>query len=425
MFYELTRPFAKIAIGIYFRKIYLSNKEAIPKDKPVILATNHPTAFIDPCVMACYQGRPLHFLARGDLYVNNFFIRKLYDVYRMIPVFRRDDAGYSGVKTNFESFDRTFDALKENKTVMILAEGRTKHEKRLRPLMKGTARIVFGAREKYGDLDIYIVPVGINYTNSDKFRSEVMVDIGEPIRIRDFAPVYEENQAKAINLLTQEMAKRMGDSIIHIEDPKDDVWVEKLLEMKHNERESGFWPVAVADRKPFLEEKKITDTINAMSDSKKLRLKSQLENYLTALKKTGVTDKGLVDHSSYNLPGAILLGIGWLPYMAGYLLNALPVMLGDRIATRLASSIEFRASMSGVFASFLWLFWWMIWILAAAISGQTWLWVIVVLIPVLGYFYVFYKDINDRWQTCKDVALLEDEQIETLLELRQNVWKEL
>jgi 1-acyl-sn-glycerol-3-phosphate acyltransferase len=421
MFYSITRPFAKIALGLYFRKIYLTNREVIPKDKPLILASNHPTAFIDPCLLACYQKRPLHFLARGDLYVGNVFIRKLYDAYRMIPVFRRHDAGYSGVKTNFESFDRTFDALNENKAIMILAEGRTKHEKRLRPLMKGTARIVFGAWEKYGELDIFIVPVCINYTNSDKFRSEVMIDVREPIRVKDYVPLYEENQARAVSLVTDEIARRLMEGVIHIEDPKDDSWVEKLLVMKHNERKSGFWPVVVVDRSPLEQEKALTDQINTMPESRKLQLKGQVENYFSLLEKAGITDRGLVDHTSYNFPGAMILGLGWLPYMAGFVLNVFPVMLGSGIATKLAAAIEFRASMAVVFAAFLWLFYWLMWLTAAVIFGKSWLWAMVVLIPLLGLFYVFYRDIDFRWKACKEVALLDDDKVEALSALRSGI----
>ncbi len=425
MLYRLTRPFATITLGIYFRKIYVSNREVIPADKPVIFAANHPTAFIDPCLLACFQNRRLYFLARGDLYVNSFFIKKLYDLYGLIPVFRREDAGYSGVKTNFESFDRTFEALRKNKAVMILAEGRTKHEKRLRPLRKGTARIVLGAQEKYGELDIQVIPVGINYTNSDRFRSEVMIHFCEPIRVQDYAAMDEENQARAVNLLTNEIGERLLRSVVHIEEVKDDAWVERLLQMKHNERVSGFWPVVVASNHPLLEEKALADKVNAMSESQKLRLKNRVELYFATLQKAGITDKGLVDHNSYNLPGALVLGLGWLPFVSGFLLNALPVWAGTALATKLASSIEFRASMAVVFGAFAWLFYWLAWVLAGILFAKAWLWLLVFLIPLLGCFYIFYKDYDVRWKACKDVALLEDERVEALVKLREEVLRGL
>ncbi|MFK7806382.1 MAG: hypothetical protein AB8F74_01150, partial [Saprospiraceae bacterium] len=63
MLYRITRPFAQIAIRTTFRKIYFTNEERIPWDKPVILAINHPTIFIEPCLLATHLDEPLHFLA--------------------------------------------------------------------------------------------------------------------------------------------------------------------------------------------------------------------------------------------------------------------------------------------------------------------------------------------------------------------------
>ncbi|MEK7253838.1 MAG: 1-acyl-sn-glycerol-3-phosphate acyltransferase, partial [Bacteroidota bacterium] len=216
MLYQLTKPFAKLTLAVYFRKIYLSNLDVIPKDKPVIFAANHPTAFIEPCLLACWLDRRLHFLARGDLYLKPW-LRRLYDTYGLIPIFRLDDAGYGKLKFNFGSFDRVYNAFKEKKAVMILAEGRTKHEKRLRPIMKGTARLVFGAMEKYGDLDIHIVPTAVNYTNPDQFRSVAMIDFGAPIRASEYLEIYREHPFKAVTQLTREISKRLGERVIHVQ----------------------------------------------------------------------------------------------------------------------------------------------------------------------------------------------------------------
>ncbi len=71
--YHLVRPFASLALKVQFRKIYFSGVDRIPKDKPVILAVNHPTAFLEPCVVACFQPQALHFLVRGDLFKKRFF----------------------------------------------------------------------------------------------------------------------------------------------------------------------------------------------------------------------------------------------------------------------------------------------------------------------------------------------------------------
>ncbi|MDV7396027.1 1-acyl-sn-glycerol-3-phosphate acyltransferase, partial [Arthrospira platensis SPKY1] len=138
--------------------------------KPVILAANHPTAFIEPCILACWVPKPLHFMVRGDLFLkplSNWVLRD----FNMIPMFRIGDAGVAGVKANYRSVEEASQVLHTHHPVLILAEGSTAHEKRLRPLQKGTARIALGTEDQRPDLGIQLVPVGVNYTYADRFRS--------------------------------------------------------------------------------------------------------------------------------------------------------------------------------------------------------------------------------------------------------------
>ena len=74
MIYSFVRPIAAYALKIFFRKIYFTNRDRIPKGKPLILAINHPTAFIEPCILACFLPIKLHFLVRGDLFKKPLFI---------------------------------------------------------------------------------------------------------------------------------------------------------------------------------------------------------------------------------------------------------------------------------------------------------------------------------------------------------------
>ena len=60
-------------------------------------------------------------------------------------------------------FPAIYEVLKKNGNFIMFSEGICVQEKRLQKLRKGTARLAFGAEEKYG-LDVHIVPVGINYT---------------------------------------------------------------------------------------------------------------------------------------------------------------------------------------------------------------------------------------------------------------------
>lgn len=422
MLYTLTRPLAKIALSAYFRKINISHRERIPVGKPVILAVNHPTAFIDPCFLACWLEPPLNFLARGDFYVNSPAIRKLYNYYHIVPVFRIDDTGYGGLKNNYDTFDKCYETLRQNKPVLILAEGRCVHEKRLRPLMKGTARIVFGTLERHPDLDLHVVPVGVNYTDPDAFRSDVMIDFGEPIRMQDYTETYRNNPAKAVNALTGELRTRLAERVIHIEQPEDDACVEQLLTLHRNNRPVWLFPSFSNDPQPLFEEKKLVDEMNRLSTDAKIALKEKAAKYFRELKKANVTDRGLMDHTSYSFGSALLLGLGWIPYMAGYVLNILPILLGKRLAKKLAQNIEFRASIT-IFASMaFYLIYWLIGLVTTLIIGKIWLIAIAVSIPLLGWFVLLYRDLDIRWKACQNAALLDDETEEGLLRMRGEVF---
>ena len=85
--YRFVRPLARIALKTYFSKIYLNGLEKIPADKPIILAANHPSAFLEPCILATTLPRPLHFMVRGDLFQKPLY-RALLMSLHMIPMYR-------------------------------------------------------------------------------------------------------------------------------------------------------------------------------------------------------------------------------------------------------------------------------------------------------------------------------------------------
>ena len=406
MIYSLTKPIAKVALATYFRKVYFSNQDVIPKGKPVILAANHPSALIEPCLLACWLDRPLSYIARGDIYLNSFWVRTLYRMYNMVPVFRMQDAGYGHIKDNYESFEKCFDALNDNRVLMILAEGKTIHEKRMRPIMKGTARIIFGAMEKYGDLNIHVVPTGINYSNPDQFRSIAMVDFGEPIRVREYYELYKEQPAKAIQNVTKEISKRLKERVIHINDKGDDELVERLFEIRRNDKKAPLFPITITNKSTLFSEKQLADSINGLSEFDKKNLKEKVTRYYALLGLNGTSDLGMAHRTSYSWANSIFLAIGWLPAIMGQLLNWPPLLVGNKIADKMAPSIEFRASIAGVFGSLLWLFYFAIIVLGLGLSGVPKLAFTAFLLPALGYFSILYREGYDKWREAKKTSAL-------------------
>lgn len=110
MLYAAVRPLAKLGLQQYFRRIDLAGLENIPEGVPVILAANHPTAFLEPCIMACFSGHTLNFLVRGDMFrkgIHDWLLRSL----NMLPIFRIRDGGYVNLKQNYATFAACNEAL--------------------------------------------------------------------------------------------------------------------------------------------------------------------------------------------------------------------------------------------------------------------------------------------------------------------------
>ena len=72
MFYQILRFIFRITNKFYFRNLQINGLENIPKNGPVFLAANHPSAFMDPMVIVTITKRPLFMLAKGVLFQNPF-----------------------------------------------------------------------------------------------------------------------------------------------------------------------------------------------------------------------------------------------------------------------------------------------------------------------------------------------------------------
>lgn len=406
--YFFLRPIARIALRTNFKKIYLSNVHHIPKDKPVIFAANHPTAFTEPCVLATCLPRTLNFLVRGDFFKKPIF-RMLLESAHMIPIFRLQDGGYSKLKDNYATFEKCFDALKEKKAIMILAEGRTKHEKRLRPIQKGTARIAFGSFEKFGDLDIHIIPVGVNFTNSDQFRSDIMIEMGEPIKIKDYLTTYAEEPSKAIKNLTDDIRDGMAEKIIIIDKDEDIELTENLFTLARNDHSRRILPVLDNNGEPLMHEKKIADHVNQMEEAEKKDLKHLAATYFKKLESHGVTDKGFVQPHHGKSSNIFVLLLGFVGFLIGYIGNFLPLRLAAYIGDTFPKSIEFRHSVKIASGLGLYFVYFVAFIISAIIIGNIAWWIFVLTLPLFGYFSILYKEFYVNWRDARKAQKLPED----------------
>ncbi len=205
----------KMAVKLFYRKIEIQGLKSYPMDGPVLLAPNHQNAFMDALVTTVFAPRPVHFLVRADVF-NITIIRKLFTSFNMMPVYRKRD-GVANMSKNDDVFDRCFKILRSNGTLLLFPEAGHLGGRKLRPLSKGFARIAIGAVKDHDHLDVKIVPVGLNYGHYSDSHSRLIINYGEPISVNDYLKEFEENSAKALSDLRDDLQERLESEMIHIE----------------------------------------------------------------------------------------------------------------------------------------------------------------------------------------------------------------
>ncbi len=401
MIYLFIKWVTRIAIRVFFRKIYFYNKDIIKPGIPTILAINHPTAFIDPIFVATHITPKTYTMLRGDLFNSPFKIWLL-DQIGTIPIFRFRN-GFEGMRQNQDTFERCYDLLNKNACISILSEGNMKHEKRLRPIQKGTAKMALGVYEKYQNEAVQIIPVGVNYSDSNQMRSVLMANVGEPILIKDYLDAYRENPRKAILQITREIERQLKERVIHIADPVDDSWINQILEIQQNNLESTVWPGYAETDMLRQQQMTLVQHLNEKTEAEKTALKNSITSYFQKIKKKGYSDQGIAQPQHGNLMNTLFLMIGFIPGLIGAVTNFIPFTIAKKLATAKVKKIEFFSSVR--LGSYLgvYLIQYLILLILSFIVWKLWFLFAVLATPFLGYFAVIYFDKLGLWQAAQKV----------------------
>ena len=364
MLWHIVKYYLCFIIAVFFKRSQIKNAHHLKIKGPIILAVNHPNGFMDPVALSALAYPPkLLYLARGDAFKKGI-ITAILESLGVIPIYRIQDGGKEGLKKNDASYERVKMLLSQNKKIMIFAEGLCIQERRLRPLKKGVPRMIMGSMES-GKLDnLIVVPVGINYTDPSQFQSTIFCNIGEPIKMIDYIAAYKEAPAKTMNQFLADLAPRMKELIVNINDKHNEKVIEHIEEIykytyfkKHKLQPNNL-------EHDFIFSTKIVDVINKAEVTEPLKVKALQEkstHYLSELKKYNIKDWLLIPfkQSSINYLNfylRLLLIVFTFPiYVRGLVASYLPFKLTGMIVKKKVRIMEFKASFYMGFGSILFL----------------------------------------------------------------------
>jgi len=213
IWYQFIKYYVKTAFYFYYKKINVVGYENIPKKGAVLFVCNHPNALIDPLLIKTHTNKDLYVLTRAGVFSNKVVI-KIFESVKMLPIYRKRD-GFKVLSKNDAIFEKCYDLLNDKKAILIFVEGSHSILRKVRPLTKGFTRISFGALKKYPDLDVQIVPIGLNYLDATKYPDSVSIHFGKPISAKEHYNA--DDLLSSADSLKEATLKQMKKLVTHIE----------------------------------------------------------------------------------------------------------------------------------------------------------------------------------------------------------------
>lgn len=430
MLWNIAKYYMCFVVAIFFKRIKIKNAKAIKVKGPVVIAMNHPNAFMDPIAFTTTVYPPrVRYLARGDAFKKGI-VSKILESFGIIPIFRIQDGGKEGLKKNDETYDRVNTLLKQNNKIIIFAEGLCIQERRLRPLKKGVPRMVFGAIDAYQLNNLTVVPVGVNYSKPSHFRGNLFFNIGESIKMNDYIPSYNEAPAKTMNQFLSDLTPKMKELIVHINHKHNEQVIEHIEEIYKYEyfktNKLNFNDI----ENDFEFSKHVVETINKNEETQPEKVKALSQKTITyknTLKNYNLRDwlvnpdKQWFINSGVFAIRLLVLILSFPIYVRGLLGSFIPYFLTHLIIKKKVKVIEFKASFSiGVGAFLFLLFGILQFFIAKYISQSAWWALLTLTITVItGLFCLWLSPFRKKTYGIYRLVKLKKQNPQIFISLQQ------
>ncbi len=403
------RRLVRLVLRIFYPNVTVIGKERLDFKESAIVISNHPNTLMDPFQIASRVRKQVFFLANAGLFATPF-TNWFFSTFYAIPIKRKQDKGGPGIN-NEDSFAKCDKFLGAGGVLYIAPEGGSNMERRLRPFKTGTARIAFSAIQQKEGLDLSILPIGLNYDKPNRFRSRLLVNVGEPIKVREWQAKYEENPKETVRTLTEELEIKTRALLIDTGDSALEGIHRQLEAILRNEFPLGV--EAEFDRSQQLairlKEKK------AKEESYYEALEAEVTTYTGILDSHGVDDQA-VKQSAKSRSGQ---GIGLLLGLPIFLYGAINHLFVAGIPALLARKIDiyigYQATIKAIaglvtvplfyFLQFKWVAW---------SFGSDWAWVYLLTLPLFAWVAWQYWEgwqLFRRGQSFQQLAETEKERI--------------
>jgi len=397
LLYDFFKFIFKLALRFFFSKVEIKGSENIPEKGPMIIVANHPATFLDPIVIGVQLKVRVSFLAKAVIFENKY-AAKFLSYFNVIPVYRPQDDP-SQVGKNEHTFKACYSYLGKGGTLMIFPEGISQTVRQLQKIKTGTARIALGAEELNDfSLGLKILPIGLNYSNQEKFQSRLFMSIDSPIVVKDFEKAFHHDNIEGVRLLTGEIESRINNQIINAGNEQIDTLVRRIERLMKAQVLKD-WGVSRDElEKDYLATKRIAEAVNYFQQKDPAlfsRVEGDLNEYFERLNEVDLPENIFISRrlsmkSLFLYVSYFLIGLPF--FLFGFLNNIIPYKI-SRVVAQLSSGLkEYRGAIGLAAGTFIFLgFYFLEFFAVYKILGEILLPVLyVVAAPFLGIFSFYY-----------------------------------
>jgi len=215
MFYLLFRLLARVMLRLFFRRIEVEGRSRVRAEGPVLFVANHANALIDPLLLITTLRRRVTLTAKNVLARNPLLGLLQYGL-GVVTFHRRQDVGKGAdIRQNVQALERCRQVLAQGAALCIFPEGVSHSDPHMRTFQTGAARIALDYVKKDGNPGgLVVVPVGLLYTEKDRFRSAIWLRYGEAFDVGQWLAEHPDANSQA---LTEELRKRVEEITLNYE----------------------------------------------------------------------------------------------------------------------------------------------------------------------------------------------------------------
>ena len=196
--YRMLRRFNRSLMSVWFRELDIVDNENIPHEGGIMFVSWHPSGLIDPMLLHASLPGKLSILAKHTLF-DMPIIGRMIRGGGGLPIYRANDSDNVELakSNNAAMLENAGTEIANGGRLLLFPEGRTHTESDVSKAKTGAARIMLNALRSAQNSNLptpTLIPVGLHYSNSNKFRERGAVILERPMNLPEIPPNLDNDE---------------------------------------------------------------------------------------------------------------------------------------------------------------------------------------------------------------------------------------